>query len=635
MLAVEPAVLKPWLVQHLEPISDADPAVLADYVLALLKHDVPEADLDRLCNEQLSDFLEANTPAFVRTMLEFVRSPAAVGVAPPSSPASRKRPLETDPAPSGPASKSGRPSSGAASKSRRDANVVAHPPPQQPALSGGASWAFAGPMKGDGQLCRDYHVRGFCARGEACPYLHDAFATRPLPGFPPLLPQYPLFPPPQLPNTPLYTIESHPVPREPSFQPPAKPTPAAARGDGPSAPTPRRREVAARSQKVPTRTLAMENIPPQAANEQSIRGFFAKFGAVEALEVDSRARRAKLTFGTVAEAERALSSPEAVFGNRFVRLYRAQEPTSVSGPSSSPSTSFAQAVQPISNATRPTGPSQDASRPGQERSASSVFPRALSRAERLQENAMQQKELINRIDSCEPQERAGLMADLRKLAAQAAAIPDDAMNDAAPILDPKAHLENLRKEATSLGILPSSASTAGRPSRSSQPPPSRWPVYPQKAQGASARSFRLDNRSTNIVVGAVNPDVLPQLRTHLEGFGTLSSFDYDEERRECSVTYASRSQAERAMSAGSAVSGIASLQLRWATSTLASSPVEPAAKTAHNEQVSNSRAEQGPEGSKGRTADAEGVAGSDEDVGPALSFPPRSEEDEDEKSWNR
>ncbi|GAA5935829.1 hypothetical protein JCM1841_004874 [Sporobolomyces salmonicolor] len=596
MLAVEPAVLKPWLVQHLEPISDADPAVLADYVLALLKHDVPEADLDRLCNEQLSDFLEANTPAFVRTMLEFVRSSAAVGVAPPSSPASRKRPLETDPASSGPASKSGRPSSGTASNSRRDANVGAHPPSHQPAPSGGPSWAFAGPMKGDGQLCRDYHVRGFCARGEACPYLHDAFATRPLPGFPPLLPQYPIFPPPQLPNTPLYNVESHPVPREPSFtaQPPAKPTPAAPRGDGPSAPTPRRREVAARSQKVPTRTLAMENIPPEAANEQSIRGFFDKFGAVEAIEVDSRARRAKLTFGTVAEAERALSSPEAVFGNRFVRLYRAQEPTSVSGPSSSPSTSLAQA-----------------------------------------ENAMRQKELISRIDSCEPQERAGLMADLRKLAAQAAAIPDDAMNDAAPILDPKAHLENLRKEATSLGILPSSASTAGRPSRSFQPPPSRWPVYPQKAQGASARSFRLDNRSTNIVVGAVDPDVLPQLRAHLEGHGTLSSFDYDEERRECSVTYASRSQAERAMSAGSAVSGIASLQLRWATSTLTSSPVEPAAKTAHNEQVSNSRAEQGPEGSKGRTADAEGVAGSEEDVGPALSFPPRFEEDEDEKSWNR
>ncbi|GAA5912939.1 hypothetical protein JCM5296_002531 [Sporobolomyces johnsonii] len=390
MLAVESAVLKPWLVKHLEPISDADPTVLADYVLALLKHDVPEADLDSLCNEQLSDFLEANTPAFVRTMLEFVRSPAAAGVAPPSSPASRKRPLETDPASSGPASKSSRPSTDSGSTGRHDATVAAHLPSQPPAQSGGPSWAFAGPMKGDGQLCRDYH----------------------------------------------------------------------------------------------------ENIPPQATNEQSVRGFFAKFGAVEALEVDARARRAKVTFGTVAEAERALSSPEAVFGNRFVRLYRTQEPTSVS-------------------------------------------------------------------------------------------------------------------------------------------------VYPRKVQGASARSFRLDNRSTNIIAGAVDPDVLPQLRTHLEGFGTLSSFDYDDERRECSVTYASRSQAEHAMSAGSAVSGIASLQLRWATSTLTSNPVKAAAPAFHNEQVSDSFADRGAEGNKGPTVDAEGFAGFRGDVGRALSSQRRPEDDEDEKSWNR
>ncbi|GAA5882526.1 hypothetical protein JCM1840_000647 [Sporobolomyces johnsonii] len=427
MLAVEPAVLKPWLVKHLEPISDADPTVLADYVLALLKHDVTEADLDSLCNEQLSDFLEAT------------------GVAPPSSPASRKRPLETDPASSGPASKSSRPSTDAGSTGRRGATVAAHLPSQPPAQSGGPSWAFAGPMKGDGQLCRDYHVRGFCARGEACPYLHDAFATRPLPGFPPLLPQYPLFPPPQFPNKPLYNVESHPMP---------------------------------------------QNIPPQATNEQSVRGFFAKFGAVEALEVDTRARRAKVTFGTVAEAERALSSPEAVFGNRFVRLYRTQEPTSVS-------------------------------------------------------------------------------------------------------------------------------------------------VYPRKVQGASARSFRLDNRSTNIVAVAVDPDVLPQLRTHLEGFGTLSSFDYDDERRECSVKYASRSQAEHAMSAGSAVSGIASLQLRWATSTLTSNPVKAAAPAFHNEQVSDSFADRGAEGNKRPTVDAEGFAGFQGDVGQGLSSQRRPEDDEDEKSWNR
>lgn len=38
--------------------SDADSDVLADYVLALLRHDSPQAELRKLCIEQLEDFLK-------------------------------------------------------------------------------------------------------------------------------------------------------------------------------------------------------------------------------------------------------------------------------------------------------------------------------------------------------------------------------------------------------------------------------------------------------------------------------------------------------------------------------------------------------------------------------------------------
>lgn len=37
---------------------DADPDVLADYVLALFKYDTSEAELIAMLNEQLRDFLE-------------------------------------------------------------------------------------------------------------------------------------------------------------------------------------------------------------------------------------------------------------------------------------------------------------------------------------------------------------------------------------------------------------------------------------------------------------------------------------------------------------------------------------------------------------------------------------------------
>ncbi|CAG8507982.1 10464_t:CDS:2 [Ambispora leptoticha] len=60
--------LKEYLIQQLEPISDAEPAVLAEYVLALLKHDVSSQDLRQLCISQLDDFLKEETEPFVRKL---------------------------------------------------------------------------------------------------------------------------------------------------------------------------------------------------------------------------------------------------------------------------------------------------------------------------------------------------------------------------------------------------------------------------------------------------------------------------------------------------------------------------------------------------------------------------------------
>ena len=47
--------LKIWLIKELEPICDADPEVLSDYVLALLKHDSSDDDLQASLQEQLEE----------------------------------------------------------------------------------------------------------------------------------------------------------------------------------------------------------------------------------------------------------------------------------------------------------------------------------------------------------------------------------------------------------------------------------------------------------------------------------------------------------------------------------------------------------------------------------------------------
>src|SRR5690606_19697587 len=53
--------LRPFLSQKLEPICDADPEVLSEYVLALLKHDLPTDQLQEKCKIQLGDFLREHT----------------------------------------------------------------------------------------------------------------------------------------------------------------------------------------------------------------------------------------------------------------------------------------------------------------------------------------------------------------------------------------------------------------------------------------------------------------------------------------------------------------------------------------------------------------------------------------------
>ncbi|KAF3841075.1 hypothetical protein F7725_006937, partial [Dissostichus mawsoni] len=62
--------LKSWLAKLLEPICDADPSALANYVVALVKKDKPEKELKALCADQLDVFLQKETTGFVDKLFE-------------------------------------------------------------------------------------------------------------------------------------------------------------------------------------------------------------------------------------------------------------------------------------------------------------------------------------------------------------------------------------------------------------------------------------------------------------------------------------------------------------------------------------------------------------------------------------
>ncbi len=61
--------LRDWLIEELEPICDADPGVLAKYILALIKRDKEEEALRTKCLTSLDVFLAKETTAFVDKLI--------------------------------------------------------------------------------------------------------------------------------------------------------------------------------------------------------------------------------------------------------------------------------------------------------------------------------------------------------------------------------------------------------------------------------------------------------------------------------------------------------------------------------------------------------------------------------------
>ncbi|GAO18745.1 hypothetical protein UVI_02040670 [Ustilaginoidea virens] len=69
-------LLKAWIVKRIEDTSDADSDVLADYVIALLKHDGDRESVRRLCEQEIPDFLtEEYDPA--KAMMNVLQTPDA------------------------------------------------------------------------------------------------------------------------------------------------------------------------------------------------------------------------------------------------------------------------------------------------------------------------------------------------------------------------------------------------------------------------------------------------------------------------------------------------------------------------------------------------------------------------------
>ncbi|SDA02502.1 BZ3501_MvSof-1269-A2-R1_Chr12-3g03646 [Microbotryum saponariae] len=450
MLDFNPTKLRQWLLQQLEPMqvnfdwwfsvvlygareligqlldansSDADPHVLAEYVLALLKHGAPFEQLKKHCASQLQEFLGPQTSAFISRLFFYLTSASTSstkpdGPVPFSSSSSAVAASETQArGPRG--TKRSQLSRSNASQLEVAANRI-QPEPRTAA----AGWAPSSnlspspltpwPSTNPGPLlCEAYHRYGFCPRSLMCIYLHDVRGDAG--ALPPSkrAPQDPAVCPHQLlmpasaaacplgapPIAPIHTKRQRPT-ESIVYDRVAEP------GSG------RERKRRALVPPLSTCAIRIENIPSDKVDQDDVVECFSRFGDISSAEVNAAYRRAVVIYHAPAQAELALNSPDAVLGNRFVRVYRMPADTHHS------SSDVRIGFSPLPSDPWERVPHLAASGAGSTALFTpSVMADHLARlhiAVRLEKNAAEQKRLLEKVGACSDRaEKAALTKKLR------------------------------------------------------------------------------------------------------------------------------------------------------------------------------------------------------------------------------
>ncbi|KIY51399.1 hypothetical protein FISHEDRAFT_37255 [Fistulina hepatica ATCC 64428] len=709
--------LKPWLIRTLEPICDAEPGALAEYILALLKHNVPEPEMRKELAVQLDEFLEKECASFIDTLFTALRTKSYIPYAAsndskppdtgipipldallsptiPTSPHSRKRSSPDDDHDGRAPAKGLRlssddhfsrysngndRSSGSWSSNHNDSSRGEHGssyngPPTAPmamqGMNGRRKQGYHPPDGGKRNICRDYFNNGYCARGATCKYSHGDDAIVPL--FPmngaagmmgadgmmnggiPFMPMFPAayamggpsaaYDPnealdlrprhhsraPIMPrirqedgtfaSPPIQTTGELPViqdltpviPSEQSDEQKSGGYQNDGRGRrmngygvqnfGDSAPT-----VGRLQRRHGDKTIVVEKIPAEKMTLEAVNDWFKRFGPVTNVAVDTTQGKALVSFVDHESALKAWKSEDAIFGNRFVRVFW-YRPMEGHGQTGAIALEASRAAVESINKAESSGPllasaSGSASAPASAPapvpvlapagSAPSARPRKPSvtatpttkqklaeKQQLLEAQIAEQKSLMASLATASPTERKEVMQRLRslgeemdKLKSSITTAPDHEQVERERLdkelelhaaggegeettEELKAKLERLKAEARSLGI--TDIDEPAEPHVGSEYPPyrggyrgrSRGRGYYRGRGGAAfggrARpKMSLDNRPRKLIVKGVNEQDVQVVKDWYETTGMLDSVERMDSG-DLLVSFKTRAAAEQA-----------------------------------------------------------------------------------------
>ncbi|KAF9913676.1 hypothetical protein BX616_009752 [Lobosporangium transversale] len=495
-------------------------------------------------------------------------------------------------------------------------------------MRGGRGSAQGGPGFGQErrrQRCRDYDEKGYCMRGDMCPYDHgeDRIVVGDMPGgpfnilgmAPGIGPNnqmsvgggHPPFFPDPLHNAPIpnpsdaYNPEVSSLSTDdlgllrPALEPPQQGTQEGARynqeasgrgnirgrgslrgmrGRGRSSgshpySTPGRFNGASNTATTKT-SLVVEHIPDEFNTIDKVNEFFKRFGNLTNIQVDQPMHKALIQYSTREEASAAYNSPDVIFGNRFVKVY--WQPDDLDSATFGRQPKPAGQVRPETNAS-----ASHTSHHGQhaaskapptsvlmtpERAAELAAERA-AKAAKADENKKAMMEIQRQREALIQRQQEEQKVLLAKIIANKNMSEED-KNEILKGLKNVA-IEVTKEPAAALG-LENQGGYASR-GRGGFLPRGRGRGAPSNTWtrgGSHNRTFRIDNRSTKLSVSNIEEASKEGLKEHFEAFGEIESFTLGADGTSATVQYKTRVEAEKAMQHGSQVPNATSpLKLGW------------------------------------------------------------------------
>ncbi|KAK7064437.1 ras family-domain-containing protein [Favolaschia claudopus] len=350
------------------------------------------------------------------------------------------------------------------------------------------------------------------------------------------------------------------------------------------------------------KTLVVEKIPEDKLSLEHVNDWFKRFGTVTNVAIDSSTAKALVSFANHDEAHAAWKSEDAVFNNRFVRLFwhrpmdgQGQIGASMLAASAPLVAKVGVKPEPGPSTSTPSRPSATPAR----KTPSSASTALAAKQQLLEKQIAEQKALMASLATASAEEKKEIMTKLRKLGEEMSAPTPSTPAATAKEEDPekrererldkelelhsasakvddeentddlKAKLERLKAEAASLGLSDTGTETSTSWGGSYRPYRGRGRGSRSYYRGAAAArggppraSMKLDNRPKKLMVKGAKEDSTQAVRDWFETTGQVESVT-PVESGDIVVTFRTRSGAEQGLAKGHNISLVGPVQISW------------------------------------------------------------------------